>query len=239
MNTHRPTPSPFSGDFAGGAVPQKSGLPAIVWTIEDNAAFRSSLTRVLNQLPGLTCPCSFSSCEEAFIKLKHFSAPDVILLDVGLPGIDGLTGIGRFKTLAPQTHVIILTVFDDHDKIFTAICAGASGYLLKGVHPEKIGESIQEVLNGGAPITSRIARSMLEMFAKMAAPAKDYGLTTREKEVLNLLVKGQTKKEIAAETSVSYHTIDSHFRNIYTKLQVHSQSGAVAKAVKENLFSKR
>jgi DNA-binding NarL/FixJ family response regulator len=220
----------------------RSGLKncgaTVVWLVEDNTAFRASVTRVLNQLAGLSCPKNFASCEDALEEIGKGKAPDVILLDVGLPGMDGLTGIVRFKALAPQVHIIMLTVFDDHQKIFKAICAGASGYLLKGAQPEKIAEAIHEVLNGGAPMNSRIARTVLEMFARMAGPARDYGLTAREKEILELLVKGLTKKEIASHANVSYHTIDSHLRNIYTKLQVNTRTGAVAKALQENLFSR-
>ncbi|MGV3773448.1 MAG: response regulator [Verrucomicrobiales bacterium] len=217
--------------------PGEPGSPgAVVWLVEDNVAFRTSVNRVLNQLPGLSCPKSFASCEDALKELERGNAPDVILLDVGLPGMDGLTGIGRFKQVAPQIHIIMLTVFDDHQKIFRAICAGASGYLLKGAQPEKIAEAIHEVLNGGAPMNSRIARTVLEMFTRLAAPSKDYGLTHREKEILEQLVKGLTKKEIATQVNVSYHTIDSHLRNIYTKLQVNTRTGAVAKALQEHLF---
>jgi DNA-binding NarL/FixJ family response regulator len=240
MKTESDAAKPTGSNSASETIsPLKDAAPASIWLIEDNAAFRTSVMRVLNQLPGLSCPYSFSSCEEGIKQLKRSQSPDVILLDVGLPGMDGLEGIGTIKTLAPKTHVIMLTVFDDQGKIFKAICSGASGYLLKGAQPEKIAEAIHEVLNGGAPINSRIARTVLEMFAQMAVPRKDYGLTSRENEVLELLVKGLTKKEIAAIVNVSYHTIDSHFRNIYTKLQVHTSSGAVAKAIQDRLFSKK
>lgn len=214
-----------------------SSAPATVWLIEDNAAFRTSVHRVLNSLPGLQCSNSFSSCEEALTALRERRKPQVILLDVGLPGMSGLDGIPALKAASPQTHVIMLTVFDDNEKIFKAICAGASGYLLKGSQPEKIAEAIHEVLNGGAPMNGRIARTVLEMFARMVAPPKDYGLTPREKEVLEFLVAGLTKKEIAAQANLSYHTVDTHLRNIYTKLQVHTRSGAVAKAVQERFFA--
>ncbi len=130
----------------------------------------------------------------------------------------------------------ISTMFDDHDKVFQSICAGASGYLLKTSPQAEITEGIREVLAGGAPMNARIARSVLEMFAKLAAPKGDYGLTAREGEVLELMVRGLIKKEIADRLSLSYHTIDSHLRNIYQKLHVHARTGAVAKAIKERLF---
>lgn len=210
---------------------------ASIWLIEDNSAFRNSVHRVLNSLEGFRCPCAFASCEAALEALRQRLHPGVILLDVGLPGMSGLEGIPLFKNAAPGAHVIMLTVFDDHEKIFKAICAGASGYLLKGAPPEKIAEAIHEVLNGGAPMNARIARSVLDMFARFGSPPKDYGLTPREKQILELLVGGLTKKEIAAQANLSYHTVDTHLRNIYAKLHVHTRSGAVAKAVQERFFT--
>jgi DNA-binding NarL/FixJ family response regulator len=207
-----------------------------VWLIEDNDAFRSALARVIEDSEGMDCPHTFSSCEEALKALAVESRPEVILLDVGLPGMSGIEGIRLIKATAPATHVIMLTMFDDHDKVFKSICAGASGYLLKTAAPESITEAIQEVLTGGAPMNARVARSVLDMFAKFAAPQADYGLTCREKEVLELMVRGLIKKEIAEQLSLSYHTIDAHLRNIYQKLHVHTRTGAVAKALKERLF---
>lgn len=207
-----------------------------VWLIEDNDAFRNALVRVIRHGEGMDCPRTFSSCEEALKALAADSPPEVILLDVGLPGMSGIEGIKHIKATAPATHVIMLTMFDDHDKVFKSICAGASGYLLKTAAPEKITEAIQEVLAGGAPMNARVAKSVLDMFARLAAPQADYGLTSREKEVLEQMVRGLIKKEIADQLSLSYHTIDTHLRNIYQKLHVHTRTGAVAKALKEKLF---
>jgi DNA-binding NarL/FixJ family response regulator len=207
-----------------------------VWLIEDNSAFREALARVIRDSSSLECSRTFSSCEEALQALHTATPPDVILLDVGLPGMSGIEGIQHIKTAAPATQIIMLTMFDDHDKVFQSICAGASGYLLKTATPGKITDAIQEVLAGGAPMNSRVARSVLDMFAKLAAPHADYGLTGREKMVLELMVRGLIKKEIADELSLSYHTIDTHLRNIYQKLHVHTRTGAVAKALKERLF---
>jgi DNA-binding NarL/FixJ family response regulator len=207
-----------------------------IWLIEDNDAFRNALARVLNQIGGLRCSHTFSSCEAALEVLKADLAPHVILLDVGLPGMSGIEGIGRIKAHAPETHILMLTMFDDHDKVFRSICAGASGYLLKTSPKQKIADAIREVLDGGAPMNPQIARSVIQMFTKMAAPKHDYGLTAREKEVLDLMVQGKIKKEIADHMSLSYHTIDTHLRNIYQKLHVHSGTGAVAKALRERLF---
>ena len=132
----------------------------------------------------------------------------------------------------------MLTVFDDQDKVFQAICAGASGYLLKSADEEAIADAVHEVLRGGAPINPRVARMVLNMFASQTpAPRQDYGLSAREQEVLELTVRGLVKKEIAEQLTLSYHTVDHHLRSIYTKLQVHTRGGAVAKAVSERILS--
>ena len=135
----------------------------------------------------------------------------------------------------PRARILVLTVFEDDDKIFRAICAGATGYLLKMSSVEHITAAIREIRAGGSPMNARIARRVLEMFARMAPTPHDYGLTEREGAVLDLLVRGLIKKQIASTLSLSIHTIDSHIRNIYEKLHVHNRSGAVAKAIKEKL----
>jgi DNA-binding NarL/FixJ family response regulator len=134
------------------------------------------------------------------------------------------------------TRVVMLTAFDDHAKVFKAVCAGASGYLLKTSSVEKIAESIHEAFSGGAPMTPKVAKSVLEMFSHLVQPQQDYGLTDREQKILELMTRGLIKKEIADQMALSYHTVDTHLRNIYTKLHVHSRTGAVAKAIKERLF---
>jgi DNA-binding NarL/FixJ family response regulator len=207
-----------------------------IWLIEDNDSFRSALVRVVNQQAGMHCDHNFTSCEDALAVLGREAAPDVIMLDVGLPGMSGLEGIKRLREAAPHVRVIMLTMFDDHDKVFKAICAGASGYLLKTTPKDKITEAIREVVEGGAPMNAQIARMVLERFAAMSAPREDYGLTERERGVLELMVNGLIKKEIADKLSLSYHTIDTHLRNIYQKLHVHTRAGAVVKAVRERLF---
>lgn len=195
------------------------------------------VARVINHAPSMLCPHAFATCEEALTVLGREPAPDVVLLDVGLPGMNGIEGIKQIKIRAPATHVIMLTVFDDHEKVFAAICAGASGYLLKTDDGGAITRAIQEVLNGGAPMNARVARLVLGMFTRLAAPSQhDYGLSPRETEILDLMVKGFIKKEIADQLGLSFHTVDNHLRSIYGKLQVHTCSGAVAKALKERLF---
>jgi DNA-binding NarL/FixJ family response regulator len=207
-----------------------------VWLVEDNHTFRNTIARVLNQVPGLQCPHGFSNSEDALEILTDGHVPDVALVDVELPGMNGIEAVRRMKSMSPATRIIMLTVFDDHDKIFKAICAGASGYLLKTAPVETIVESIREVYAGGAPMTPRVARSVLEMFGRLMVPAHDYGLTSREQRILELMTQGLIKKEIADQLSISYHTVDTHLRNIYAKLHVNTRGGAVAKALKERLF---
>jgi DNA-binding NarL/FixJ family response regulator len=215
-----------------------SGAKTVVWVIEDHADSRRVLARVLNRDSTMQCPCTFASCEDALAALQAKPHPDVILLDIGLPGMSGIEGIRHIKALSPTTHVIVLTVFDDQEKVFNAICAGASGYLLKTADGDAVTGAIQEVLQGGAPINPRVARLVLNMFAaRSAPPLQSYGLSGREREVLELMVQGFVKKEIADRLQLSYHTVDHHLRSIYTKLQVHTRGGAVAKAVSQHLVS--
>lgn len=187
---------------------------AVIWLVEDNHRFRENIRDLINESPGLSCVLAVPSCEEALESLDTEAAPNIVLMDIGLPGIDGIEGIRRAKAAQPSIQVIILTVFDDHEKIFEAICAGASGYLLKSARPDDIIRSLKEILDGGAPINAHIARKMLTMFTDMAAPKGDYEITPAEKEILSLLVEGNPKKQIAQDLGVSFHTVDSHLRNI-------------------------
>lgn len=207
-----------------------------VWLVEDNAMFRETIAELLDESPGVRCALAVPSCEDALAALENDLLPEVILMDIGLPGMSGIDGVARVKALAPAVHVVMLTVHHDEDNIFRAICAGASGYLLKTAPPGDILRAIDKVRRGGAPIDAQIARRVLDMFARLAAPRHDYGLSEREREILQHLVDGRTKKQIAERLFLSPHTIDGHVRNIYAKLQVHTRTGAVAKALKENLI---
>jgi DNA-binding NarL/FixJ family response regulator len=160
----------------------------------------------------------------------------VILLDIGLPGMSGIKGIEKFKEISPSTLIVILTVYDDSDKVFDALCAGASGYLLKDSTPEKIIDSIKEVLAGGAPMNMKIAHKVLELFAQFKKKKADYGLTEREKEILQHTVAGLTKQQIADKLFLSFHTVNTHLKNIYIKLHVNTLSGVVSKVYKENIL---
>jgi DNA-binding NarL/FixJ family response regulator len=212
-----------------------SAAPVDVWLIEDNATFRRTVSRALGQTDGFRCTGDFGSAETALAAAKHGVEPRVVLLDVGLPGMDGLAAIPKLRERLPGAAIIVLTVFEDEDKIFRAICAGAAGYLLKTSSVEEITRSMTEALAGGAPMNSRIARRVLDMFARLAPPKGDYGLSAREKEILEAMVQGKIKKEIAAQLDLSFHTVDTHLRNIYQKLEVNTRTGAVAKALKEKL----
>jgi len=209
--------------------------PIQVWLIEDHKAYGERLARALNRLDGIACPRRFTACEDALAALPVNDAPQVLLLDVELPGMNGIDGIARLRQFAPRAAIVILTVFEDDDKIFRAICAGAAGYLLKTSSTEDIAAAIRSAAAGGSPINPTIARRVLDMLGKANPPQKDYGLTPREKEILQLLVQGQSTKEAAADLHISYHTADGYIRDIYEKLQVNTRSGAVAKAVKEGL----
>ncbi|MES2599102.1 MAG: response regulator transcription factor [Verrucomicrobiota bacterium] len=206
-----------------------------LWIIEDHTAFRRTLVRVLSAEEDMQCTRDFDSCEKALAALAKPDAPDLILLDVGLPGMTGIEGIRFIKERSPKTLVVILTVFEDDDKVFQAICAGASGYLLKTSSGADITQAVRDALAGGSPMNPRIARRVLEMFSKFAPKQGNYGLSEREKEILQLMVTGLIKKEIADKLSLSVHTVDTYLRRIYEKLEVNTRTGAVAKALKEGL----
>ena len=211
-------------------------LPLNVWLIEDNQNFRSTLSRVVNGMPGMNCCQQFSNAEDALGALDAGAIPDVVLLDVGLPGLNGIDAIKQIKSISPTTRIIMLTVFDDHEKVFNAVCAGASGYLLKPSNTATIIRSIREAISGGAPMTPQVAKSVLDMLSGRAALKPIQVLTSREQSVLRLMAQGRGMKGIADDLELSYHTVDSHLRNIYAKLHVHSNTAAVAKAVKEGLL---
>ncbi len=217
------------------ATPTPPAGPVRLWFIEDNAAFRRSLTRGLEGTGRFSCTGSWASAEEALRALTTHEAPDAVLLDVGLPGMDGIEALRRLRERLPAVALMVLTVFEDEDKIMRAICAGAQGYLLKTAPVGEIAAAIGDVLHGGSPMNSRIARRVLELFSRFVPPQKDYGLSPREKEILQFMVEGHIKKEIAARMSLSVHTVNTHMRNIYEKLQVNTVNGAVAKALKERL----
>lgn len=202
--------------------------PIRVAIVDDDKELCEGLTYFLNQQKGFRCDKVFHSCEEALRHIKSLN-PDIVLLDIGLPGLSGVECLRHMHSLAPRTQVIILTVFDDDENVFRSLVAGAHGYILKSTPPEKIVEAVREVHNGGAPMTGHIARRVLDLFAKLPIHAEIGVLSKREREILYLLVQGITHKEIAGKLLISPETVRVHLKNIYEKLHVHSKTEAVAK----------
>ena len=203
--------------------------------VEDMRDIREGLATLINFTDGFTCTGSYRSMEEAIPRIKG-NVPDVLLSDIGLPGMDGIEGIGILKEQYPDMTVLMLTVYDDDERIFDAICAGASGYLLKRTSPAKILENIKEAVEGGAPMSPEVASRVIKLFREVRPPERvDYDLTPHETRLLKLLVEGHNYTTAAEQLKVSYNTIKFHMRHIYEKLQVHSKSEAVAKALQNRL----
>jgi DNA-binding NarL/FixJ family response regulator len=214
---------------------ERSG-PISVAIIEDHREFRDYLTALISGSEGFECIGSFRSVEDALPKVKAH-VPDVILLDVGLPGMSGIEGIRLFKELYPETLVLTLTIHDDDERIFGALCAGASGYLLKKTQPAQLVQSVKEAANGGAPMSPEVARRVIKLFRDIRPPQRaDYNLTPHEVRILKLFVEGHNYKTAAATLGVTPTTINFHLQNIYQKLQVHSKTEAVAKALRNRLI---
>ena len=203
--------------------------------VEDMRDIREGLATLINFTEGFTCTGSYRSMEEAIPRIRH-QTPDVLLSDIGLPGMNGIDGIRILKDSYPNMTVLMLTVYDDDDRIFDAICAGASGYLLKRTPPAKLLENIREAVSGGAPMSPEVAMRVIKLFREVRPPEKvDYDLTPHETRLLKLLVEGHNYTTAAEELRVSYNTIKFHMRHIYEKLQVHSKSEAVAKALQNRI----
>jgi DNA-binding NarL/FixJ family response regulator len=197
--------------------------------VEDVAEMRESWQQLINGLPGFRCVCTCASGREA-LRVLPAEAPDVIVMDIQMPGMTGIECTLRLKELLPKTPILILTVSADTQTVFRALEAGADGYLLKRSRPDQLQTAIQEVLEGGAPMTSEIARRVVASFRERAARRDEKArLTPREEEVLGYLSQGFANKEIAVKMSVSYETVRDHLRNIYEKLHVHSRTEAVAR----------
>lgn len=206
-----------------------------IWVIENDPVYRNGLQELLAGSPGMRCDHVFDCCEEALDALIGDGPPEIMLVDIGLPGMSGIEGIRQMKVISPTTEFIVLTVHEERQNVFDAICAGATGYLVKNLPPETIVEKIWESARGGAPMDPLIARRVLEILSETNASRGEYGLTEREREVLTLMVQGMTRLDIAQKLFVSPPTINTHSRNIYEKLHVHTRGGAVAKALKERL----
>lgn len=203
---------------------------------EDNRHLRESLQFLLNLTPGYKCVAAFPNCHKLLENLKGLDC-DICLMDIEMPGISGIEATSIIKAKFPQIHVLIQTVFSDDDSIFKAICAGATGYILKTTSPEEYIAALEDVKSGGSPMTPSIARRVLQLFkGNVQLPSNEkYNLTEKEKIVLQQLTAGQSYKMIADELAISVETIKTHIKNIYTKLHVHSAPEAVAKAIQERI----
>jgi len=200
---------------------------------EDNSNMREGLYQLINGSQGFTCTGAFPNCDNLVQRIEK-SNPDVIVMDIEMPGISGIEGVKLVKENFPEIKVLMETIFEDDAKIFDSICAGAEGYILKNTAPVEILSAIKEIYEGGSPMTPSIANRVLKMVkTQRASDSKNvFNLTDREKEILSCLVEGMSYKMIADECTISIDTVNVHIKNIYKKLQVHSKSEAVAKAIK-------
>ncbi len=206
--------------------------------VEDNQTIREGLAALINGTPEYSCNHTFSNCEK-FLHDKDFMNFDVVLMDIGLPGMNGIEGVKRAKLINPELNILMLTVYEESSVVYEALCAGACGYLVKKTPPTKLLEAIKDIYEGGSPMSSNIARQVITTFQKnkkFYGDTSDYDLSQREKEVLNHLSDGSNYQEIADSLFISVDTVRHHIRNIYKKLHVHSQSEAVAKAIRKKII---
>src|SRR5215510_669581 len=215
---------------------EESAPPEIrVAIIEDRREIREGLAMLIDGTDGYTCVGAFPTMEDAIAGI-HYNLPQVALVDIGLPGMSVIEGIAILKERHPELALLMLSVYDDDERIFKALCAGACGYLLKKTPPARLLESIREVIGGGAPMSPVVARKVISLFREFRPPAEaEYHLTPHETKLLRMLVDGYNYKTLAAELGVSINTISFHMRRIYEKLQVHSKSEAVSKALRQRL----
>jgi len=204
--------------------------------VEDQRDIREGLTTLINGTTGYQCTGAYRSMEEGLEGIRR-NMPDIALCDIGLPGMSGIEGIRILNERHPQLQIMMLTVYDDDDRIFDALCAGACGYLLKRTSPKRLLESLSEAASGGAPMSPEVASRVIKLFRDIRPPEKaDYELTPHETRLLKLIVQGHNYTTAAEELGVSYNTVKFHMRRIYEKLQVHSKSEAVAKALRDRII---
>ncbi|WP_109694897.1 response regulator [Chitinophaga deserti] len=202
---------------------------------EDNTKLRENLTLLIDGAQNFVVCGAFRNCDNILQQMDDL-LPDVLLMDIDMPGTNGIEGLRMVRSRYPNLPILMLTVFDDNQHVFEAIKAGADGYLLKKTPPDKLLDYLQDVYDGGAPMTSSIARQVLQLFARQPSDRNEmYNLSDREKEVLQLLVNGYSYKMIASEIFISIDTVRSHIKKIYEKLHVNSKSEAVAKAFRDKL----
>ena len=211
-------------------------MPVRVVIIEDLREVREGLAMLIGGTEGFQCAGSYRTMEDALKDIAG-AAPDVILTDIGLPGMNGIDGTRILRDRFPDVPILALSVYDDDENVFDAICAGASGYLLKNTAPARLLESLREVVDGGAPMSPDVARRVITLFRDFRPPARaSYDLTPQETQLLKLMVEGHHYKTAARELDISINTVSFHLKHIYEKLQVHSKSEAVAKALRERLI---
>jgi RNA polymerase sigma factor (sigma-70 family) len=207
-------------------------MPITVSIVEDNDKLRETLARVLNRADGFRCVSQYANAEDALKDLPQVK-PNVVLMDINLPGMNGVECVRQLKKAAPEIQVMMLTVYEDTENIFDALAAGANGYMLKRTATKELLEAIQEVQRGGSPMTTHIARKVVQSFQRSAASeAATETLSEREQQVLDLLSQGLIYKEIAEKLGISYETVHTYIRRIYEKLQVRTRTEAVAKFLK-------
>jgi DNA-binding NarL/FixJ family response regulator len=210
--------------------------------VEDNTTIRQGLAALIDGTPGYRCVGAYGDCESLLPRLRQIR-PGVLLMDIGLPGMSGIEGVRRVKAIRPDLDVLILTIYEESDLIFEALLAGACGYLVKKTPPARLLEAIREAHDGGSPMSSQIARKVVHLLREATAPRRaepeenDEGrLTPREREILNGLASGNSYLALAKNLNISADTVRFHIRNIYRKLHAHSQSEAVAKALRKGII---
>jgi len=203
---------------------------------EDNTSLRKGLYQLVDGSDGFTCVGAFEDCLDLLKNIED-TKPDVVLMDIQIPGIDGIEAVRMLREKYPNLKILMQTIFEDNEKIFNSILAGASGYILKNTSPSRFLEFIRETYEGGAPMSPSVATKVLKMMAEQSASAQreNFDLSDREKEILSCLVKGMSYKLIADACFISIDTVRGHIRNIYEKLHVHSKGEAVAKAIKSKI----
>lgn len=219
---------------------ESSNGTILVTIVEDDRPLREGLGLLINATPGYRCPRSFGSVEEALrgIGLAGDAVPDILLLDIHLPGMLGSDGVKLFREMFPAMQVLMLTVYAEQDKIFESICNGACGYLLKKTPPARLLEAIREAHDGGAPMSPEIARKVVTLFQNTRQPEKiEEQLTPQEVRLLQLLADGHSYQSAAGQLNISINTIRNYIRSIYDKLHVHSKNEAVSKALRSGIIS--
>lgn len=208
-------------------------MPIRVIIFDDNSERRESLRYLIGMFPDFTFEGAFQDCSNAIQNVLETN-PDVILMDIQMPNVDGIEGVRLIKSFRPEINIIMQTIFEDDDNVFESIKAGACGYILKKASPEKIAEAIRDAAAGGSPMTPSVANKILRYFQQNKI-SNHYDLTSREREMLGHLIEGLSYKMIADKCGISFHTVNSHLRKIYEKLHVHSSGEAVSKAIREKL----